>query len=104
MMLAVVLPDWLLTGLLAALCLAIVLLLLLIRRYRKWLNQVGNSAAQLAKGDFSKPIHATGPPPVAALADTLNQMAQQLDDRLSEVVRQRNELGTILSSMEEGVL
>ena len=31
-------------------------------------------------------------------------MAQQLDDRLSEVVRQRNELGTILSSMEEGVL
>ncbi|MEM6259990.1 MAG: ATP-binding protein [Planctomycetota bacterium] len=104
MMLAAVLPDWLLTGLLAALCLAIVLLLLLIRRYRKWLNQVGNSATQLAKGDFSKPIQATGPPPVAALADTLNQMAQQLDDRLSEVVRQRNELGTILSSMEEGVL
>ena len=79
-------------------------LMAMILRYRKWLSQIGASATQLAKGDFSKPINATGPPPVAALAKTLNQMAQQLDDRLSEVVRQRNELGTILSSMEEGVL
>ena len=79
-------------------------LMVMILRYRKWLSQIGASATQLAKGDFSKPIEATGPPPVAALAQTLNQMAQQLDDRLSEVVRQRNELGTILSSMEEGVL
>lgn len=76
----------------------------LLMRYRKWLRQIGSAATQLAKGDFSKTIKATGPPPVAALAQTLNQMAQQLDDRLSEVVRQRNELGTILSSMDEGVI
>ncbi|MEM7727041.1 MAG: O-antigen ligase family protein, partial [Cyanobacteria bacterium P01_A01_bin.45] len=31
-------------------------------------------------------------------------MAEQLADRLAEVVRQRNELGTILSSMDEGVV
>ena len=82
----------------------VVFLFLLIRRYRLWLDQVGRSATRLAKGDFSKQIDSTGPPPVAALAETLNQMAQQLDDRLSEVVRQRNELGTILSSMDEGVI
>jgi len=76
----------------------------IILRDRKWLSQIGAGATQLAKGDFSKPIKSTGPPPIAALADTLNQMAHQLDDRLSEVVRQRNELGTILSSMEEGVV
>lgn len=86
-------------------CVALVVFqFLIIRRYSKWLDQIGRSANRLAKGDFSKPIDATGPPPVAALADTLNQMAQQLDDRLSEVVRQRNELGTILSSMDEGVV
>lgn len=84
--------------------LLVVFMTFLISRYRKWLGQVGRGATRLAKGDFSKPIQATGPPPVAQLADTLNQMAQQLDDRLSEVVRQRNELGTILSSMDEGVL
>jgi two-component system phosphate regulon sensor histidine kinase PhoR len=93
---------------LGVLCVAalvvVVLQALVIRRYRKWLTQVGDGATRLAKGDFTKPIRATGPPPVAALADTLNQMAQQLDDRLSEVVRQRNELGTILSSMDEGVI
>ncbi|MEO0476861.1 MAG: ATP-binding protein [Planctomycetota bacterium] len=96
------------TATLAVLLLVAVLIVFfmarMIRRYRKLLDQIGRGAKQLAKGDFSKPIAATGPPPVAALADTLNQMAQQLDDRLSEVVRQRNELGTILSSMDEGVL
>jgi two-component system phosphate regulon sensor histidine kinase PhoR len=92
-------------GVMLLCCIALVVfLLVIIRRYRKWLDQIGRSANRLAKGDFSKPIEATGPPPVAALADTLNQMAQQLDDRLSEVVRQRNELGTILSSMDEGVI
>ncbi len=113
---ALFMPDPLMTSTLAhaltttlgvlmgACLLLVVFLLLIIRRYRKWLDQIGRSANRLAKGDFSKPIEATGPPPVAALADTLNQMAQQLDDRLSEVVRQRNELGTILSSMEEGVV
>lgn len=84
--------------------LLVILLVLLILRDRKWLSQIGSAATQLAKGDFSQPIKNSGPPSIAALADTLNQMAHQLDDRLSEVVRQRNELGTILSSMEEGVL
>ena len=92
-------------GVMLLVCVLLVIFMaLMIRRYRKWLDQIGRGAKQLAKGDFSNPIAATGPPPVAALADTLNQMAQQLDDRLSEVVRQRNELGTILSSMDEGVL
>lgn len=104
MMLANTNAVWFLGLLCAMLGLVVMLLLLIIARYRKWLDEVGRSATRLAKGDFSKPIEVTGPPPVAALAQTLNQMAQQLDDRLSEVVRQRNELGTILSSMDEGVL
>lgn len=104
MLLAIVIPEWFLYGLVMSLFGVVVLLLLIMRRYRKWLDQVGHSANRLAKGDFSKPIDVSGPPPVASLAGMLNQMAQQLDDRLSEVVRQRNELGTILSSMDEGVL
>jgi len=90
--------------LLGVMVLVVLVLVAIILRYRKWLSQIGAAATQLAKGDLSKPIQPIGPPPVAALADTLNQMAQQLDDRLSEVVRQRNELGTILSSMDEGML
>lgn len=97
-------PAVTLAVLLGAVVVLVGLLTVMILRYRKWLSQIGDAATQLAKGDFSKPIKTTGPPPVAALADMLNHMAQQLDDRLSEVVRQRNELGTILSSMDEGVI
>lgn len=91
-------------GLLAGCLITIGVMVWLMSRYRKWLNDLGESAKQLANGDLSRPIRSTGPPPVAALADTLNDMAQQLADRLAEVVRQRNELGTILSSMDEGVV
>ena len=91
-------------AMLAVAVVVVLILLVIIIRYRKWLSHISAGATQLSKGDLSRPIEPTGPPPVAALADTLNQMAEQLADRLSEVVRQRNELGTILSSMDEGVL
>ena len=41
---------------------------------------------------------------IGALAETLNHMAAELDDKLRAVLRQRNEREAILSSMVEGVL
>jgi two-component system phosphate regulon sensor histidine kinase PhoR len=41
---------------------------------------------------------------LGSLADTLNQMAQQLGERIRMTTEQRNELETILSAMREGVL
>ena len=96
--------SWPLIGLSAGLLAVLTVALWVITWYRKCLRDLGRSAAQLAQGDLTTRVQGGGPPHVAALADTLNQMARQLDDRLSEVVRQRNELGTILSSMDEGVL
>ncbi|XAL98556.1 ATP-binding protein [Phycisphaeraceae bacterium D3-23] len=93
-----------LLGLLTATLIVLVVTVWIMTRYRKWLRDLGQSAAKLAQGDLSTRVPTNGPPHVAALADTLNQMAEQLDGRLSEVVRQRNELGTIVSSMDEGVL
>ncbi len=93
-----------LVGLLAGSLITLGVMVWIISRYRKWLRDLGRSANRLAQGDLSTRVQSSGPPHVAALADTLNQMASQLGDRLSEVVRQRNELGTILSSMDEGVL
>ncbi|HIJ65114.1 MAG TPA: response regulator [Candidatus Hydrogenedentes bacterium] len=40
---------------------------------------------------------------VSALANTLNQMAAQLDERIATIVCQRNEQEAVLSSMIEGV-
>ena len=39
-----------------------------------------------------------------ALFDTINRMAERLDERIGTVVRQQNEREAMLSSMEEGVL
>ena len=41
---------------------------------------------------------------IAALAETMNRMAEQLDERIQTVLRQQNEREAMLSSMEEGVL
>lgn len=76
-------------------------ILLLISRSIRRLRQ---AADRLAQGDLSERAAVTGPLQLSALADSLNQMATQLQDRLAAVVQQRNELGTVLSSMVEGVI
>jgi len=38
------------------------------------------------------------------LAEAMNQMAAQLDDRIKTAIKQRNELEAVLSSMKEGVI
>ncbi|MEM6333555.1 MAG: ATP-binding protein [Planctomycetota bacterium] len=73
-------------------------------RTRRAIDRVGRAAGRLARGDLSQRVPETGPSPVRSLARMLNQMARQLQDRLSTVVRQRNELGAVLSSMVEGVV
>ena len=63
-------------------------------------------AERFALGEFSP--HLTPPDHVATeiatLSQALNSMADQLKDRLSTVLHQRNELQTVLDSMLAAVL
>ncbi len=68
------------------------------------LKQLRRGATRFAEGDLSQRVVVTGPLQISALAESLNSMAAQLDDRLNAVVQQRNELGAVLGSMVEGVL
>jgi len=61
-------------------------------------------ASQFANGDFSRRLPVTTSIEIDELADTLNSMAQQLDQRIHEIVQQRNEREAVLSSMIEGVI
>ncbi|MEM9295282.1 MAG: ATP-binding protein [Planctomycetota bacterium] len=90
-----------LAALLGVTLLAFGVCLLLIHRAMRKLE---SSATRLAAGSLSTRVSAQGPLHIGRLASTLNKMARQLDDRLSTVVRQRNELGAVLSSMVEGVV
>ncbi len=68
------------------------------------IRELRRGAERFACGDLSKRIAVKGPLQFAALAESLNIMAGQLADRLSTVIRQRNELGAVHGSMVEGVL
>jgi two-component system, OmpR family, phosphate regulon sensor histidine kinase PhoR len=72
--------------------------------FSRSLRDLSAGAERFARGDLSQKVAVTGPLQMAALADALNRMADQLRERLATVVQQRNELGAVLASMTEGVL
>lgn len=61
-------------------------------------------AQRFAKGDFNHRLPSSSSREIGALADSMNQMAAQLDHRIRTIVSQRNEQQAVLSSMVEGVL
>ena len=89
--------------------LAIVLALALVslyfaRRISKPLEEMKEGAERFAEGELGSPLNTPDSLELAGLAQALNEMAVQLDDRIGTVVRQRQELEALLSSMAEGVI
>ena len=90
-------------GLLIAL-LAAVLSLYVSRRISRPIEKMKEGAEHFARGDLSYRLPETDLEEIGSLADAMNRMAVQLDDRIEMIVKQRNEMEAILSSMEEGVI
>ena len=57
-----------------------------------------------AQGNLSYRMSGTDLIEIDSLIEALNQMAGQLEDRLNTIIRQKNELTAVLSSMAEGVI
>jgi two-component system, OmpR family, phosphate regulon sensor histidine kinase PhoR len=74
------------------------------RRISLPLEEIKQGADRFAQGDFTEKLFGRAYQEAAALADSLNQMASQLDERLRTVQSQQNELEAVLASMVEGVL
>jgi two-component system phosphate regulon sensor histidine kinase PhoR len=74
------------------------------RRILRPLEQIRAGADRLAHGELQHRLRIHDASEIAVLAESLNQMAEQADQRIRTLVRQENELEAILSSMEEGVL
>ena len=98
-----ILSHILAVSLLTAVLLAIASLIIA-RRFVKPLEQLSHDAEWFARGDLGHRLSSADSEEVGGLAETLNQMAADLEDKLNTVVRQRNERDAILSSMVEGVL
>ncbi|MBI9086984.1 MAG: PAS domain-containing protein [Desulfobacterales bacterium] len=74
------------------------------RRLTRPIEQIRISAERFSAGDLSHRLPLPDAEELAGLADTMNRMAAQLDDRIRKVIGQRKEIEAVLSSMIEGVI
>ena len=77
---------------------------LLIRRFTRPLEEMRRGVERFARGDFNLKLAASDTLELGSLAESMNEMARQLDERIRTVVEQQNEQQAVLSSMVEGVI
>lgn len=92
-----------LVGLLIAL-LASVISLMISRRISRPLEEMKEGADRFAIGNLSHRLHKPSTLELSSLAEAMNRMAAQLEERIATVISQRNEYEAVLSSMIEGVI
>ena len=76
----------------------------LARKISQPLEQMKHDSLRFAHGDFSKKIMVSGSDEIVGLAQAMNSMAEQMDEKLQAVLGKSKELETVLSSMLEGVI
>jgi two-component system phosphate regulon sensor histidine kinase PhoR len=95
-------------GLVVVICFAAVVALLVSRNISRPLEIMQRGAERMSQGDFSQRMAGlqrnSASLEVAALAVSMDRMAEQLEERFKTIVSQRNELETVFSCMVESVL
>ena len=76
----------------------------LARRQSRPFEQVADAAQRLAQGNAAERLPTSDVHELSRLSESLNQMAQELEDRGHTIGRQGHELEAVLASMVEGVL
>ena len=80
------------------------LALLFVRRITRPLEQMKRGAERFAGGDFSQRLSISDNTEIGALAHTLNQMAEQLEERIRTIMRQQQQEKAVLTSMAGAAL
>ncbi len=78
--------------------------LLVSRKITRPIQEIRDWAESLASGEFKPRPSVRGSKEIEALSESLGKTAEELRDRIEMVVRQRNEMKAVFSSMEEGVM
>ncbi len=98
------LQEKLLLGGLIIAIIASCLCLYVSRRISRPIENMTSVAERFAKGDLQYRLDMPDTNEFASLANALNQMAVQLQNRIETVISQKNEYEAVLSSMVEGVI
>ena len=76
----------------------------LARRISRPMERMKQGAERFARGDLKYRLSMPDTLEMAGLAESMNQMAEQLESRMVTIIDQRNEYEAVLSSMVEGVM
>ncbi len=96
------LSFWLLV-IMAAL-LSFLLTLIVSQLLVKPVQQIQKVTEKITQGDFNDRLPLRRRDELGSLASNLNQLSSELQNKITEITRDKNELQTILSSMIEGVI
>lgn len=77
---------------------------LVFRRVARPLESIRREAERYARGDLARRLPVPEPHGLGEIAQAMNEMRAQLEERMQAVLRQRNELEGVLSSMVEAVV
>lgn len=91
-------------GGLAIVFIAAVTSLLVSRKISRPLEEMRRIAGDFSSGDLSSRLPVPDSLELAGVAEAMNHMAAQLDERIKTISRQRNEQEAILAGMMEGVI
>lgn len=68
------------------------------------IEEMTKGAECFSNGDLNRKLVIPDSKEMADLAQAMNSMASQLDDKIKTTIKQKNELDSVLSSMQEGVI
>ena len=74
------------------------------RGISRQMAEIKVGAQRLAAGDFTHKLFVPRVEEFASVAESINHMAEELDDKLRRLTHERNEREAVLASMVEGVL
>ena len=81
-----------------------VIILLVSNLLSKPLEKLKDGVIKFADGDFKHRISTKASFELVALADAINRMAEELNQRIQTITKQKNELEAVLKSMVEAVI
>ncbi len=89
---------------LAAAGVVLLMALWIARRTARPIEQLTAVADRMAGGDFSARAAAATRDEVGRLTDSFNRMAEELDDKVTRLTRERSRIEAILENMADGVI
>ncbi len=81
-----------------------ILTILIARRLSSTMRSVQEVAGEFARGNFDVELDVTGSREAVSLTRSINAMGRQLQDKISTITYQKNELQGMLNSMREPVI